>query len=139
MRRRPSSTATPLPPGVQLERIGSLAREALDELRSLILGLRPPELERDGLEGALRKEVEMLRRVHGVEIELVSDGGVDGGDPERELAVLRIVHEALHNALRHARAEHIRVRLQPRRGRGLGRRHRASIPAARSSAHGISA
>ena len=44
----------------QIERLRELAREALDELRSLILGLRPPELERDGLEGALRKEVEML-------------------------------------------------------------------------------
>jgi signal transduction histidine kinase len=98
---------------LQVERIGAVAREALDELRSLILGLRPPDLERDGLEGALRKEVEMLQRAHGVEIELVSDGGVDGGDPQRELAVLRIVHEALHNALQHARAAHIRVRLSP--------------------------
>jgi signal transduction histidine kinase len=96
---------------VQLERMGALAREALAELRTLILGLRPPDLERDGLEGALRKEVEMLRRVHGVDIELVSEGAANGGDPERDLAVLRIVHEALHNALRHARAEHIRVRL----------------------------
>src|SRR5947209_1372312 len=33
----------------QLERLRELARESLDELRSLILGLRPPELERDGL------------------------------------------------------------------------------------------
>ncbi len=37
---------------------GTLAREALAELRSLILGLRPADLERDGLEGALRKEVD---------------------------------------------------------------------------------
>ena len=49
-------------PRHQLERLGELAREALDELRSLIFGLRPPDLERDGLEGALRKEVEMLSR-----------------------------------------------------------------------------
>ncbi len=100
----------------QLERISQLAREALDELRSLILGLRPPDLERDGLEGALRKEVEMLRRAHGVEIELICDGTVDGGDGARELAVMRIVDEALHNAVRHARAGHIRVRLS---GRGV--------------------
>ena len=59
---------------------GELAREALDELRSLILGLRPPELERDGLEGALRKEVEMLSGVHGVEIELRRDGEADLGE-----------------------------------------------------------
>ncbi len=95
----------------QLERLGELAREALDELRSLIFGLRPPDLERDGLAGALRKEVEMLGGVHGVEIELVCEGDVDGGNPARDVALMRIVHEALQNALRHARAAHIRVRL----------------------------
>jgi signal transduction histidine kinase len=105
----------PVAAKAQVQRIGALAREALDELRSLILGLRPPDLERDGLEAALRKEVEMLRRVHGVDIELVADGTANGGDPERDLAVLRIVHEALYNALRHARAEHIRVRLTAER------------------------
>jgi signal transduction histidine kinase len=96
----------------QVERLGELAREALDELRSLILGLRPPALERDGLAGTLRKEVDMLARVHGVHVALVGDA--ISRDPERDLAVLRIVHEALHNALRHSRAEHITVRLSPR-------------------------
>ena len=47
--------------------------EALEELRALIHELRPPELERDGLCGALRKHVEMLRRLHRVEIELDVD------------------------------------------------------------------
>jgi signal transduction histidine kinase len=96
----------------QVERICELAREALDELRSLILGLRPPELERDGLAGALRKEVGMLARVHGVQVELVGDAP-SWGNGERDLAVLRIVHEALHNALRHAGADRIEVRLDP--------------------------
>ena len=95
----------------QLERLGELAREALDELRSLIFGLRPPDLERDGLEGALRKEVEMLSGVHGVEIELTSDQSDGDGDAVRNLALMRIVDEALHNALQHAHAQHIRVRL----------------------------
>jgi signal transduction histidine kinase len=103
------------PPGAsrQVQRLGELAREALEELRSLILGLRPAELERDGLESTLRKEVEMLRRIHAVEIELISDGPPDGSDEGKDLAVLRIVEEALHNALRHARAKHIVVRLRP--------------------------
>jgi signal transduction histidine kinase len=97
----------------QLDRVRVLAREALDELRSLILGLRPPELERDGLEGTVRKEAEMLGRVHGVEVEVDTDGtvGGDGDVAERELAVLRIVHEALQNAVRHARPKRIVVRL----------------------------
>ena len=97
----------------QVERLGVLAREALDELRSLILGLRPPDLERDGVEGALRKEIEMLGRVHGVDVQLTSDrvaAGADG-DLARDFAVLRIAHEALHNALHHAQAKHVSVRL----------------------------
>ncbi|MBV9837959.1 MAG: GAF domain-containing sensor histidine kinase [Solirubrobacterales bacterium] len=95
----------------QLHRVRELAREALDELRTLILGLRPPELERDGLEGALRKEVEMLSRVHGIEIELRAPAA---RSPARDsdLAVLRIVHEALHNAIRHARAANVAVTLE---------------------------
>jgi signal transduction histidine kinase len=105
----------------QMDRLRALAREALDELRTLILGLRPPELERDGLEGALRKELEMLGRVHGVEIEieLEVDGrrartSGDGAAVQREFAILRIAHEALHNAVQHARAKHVMVRLSER-------------------------
>jgi signal transduction histidine kinase len=102
---------------VQLERLRTLARESLDELRSLILGLRPPELARDGLEGALRKELEMLGRVHGIEISLEVDRPPEriNGAGEREFAILRIAHEALHNAVRHARAEHVAVRLSEQR------------------------
>src|SRR4051794_1261268 len=91
-------------------RLQELAREALDELRSLILELRPPELERDGLCGALRKHVDMLRRLHRVEIDLEVDDAVAlGGGGDRE--VLRIAQEALANAVRHAGARHVGVRL----------------------------
>jgi signal transduction histidine kinase len=95
----------------QIERLRELVREALDELRSLILGLRPAELERDGLDGALRKEVELVRRVHGTNIDLQVDADARIEPGERERAVLRIAHEALHNAVRHARAQHVTVRV----------------------------
>lgn len=94
-----------------LQRLQQLAREALDELRSLIYGLRPPELERDGLEGALRKQVAMLERLHDVEIELHLDGSATSG-PDRDGEVLRIAQEAIHNAVRHAGATRIVVRLE---------------------------
>ena len=100
----------------QVIRLGELAREAQAELRSLILGLRPPELERDGLPGALRKEIEMLGRIHGTDIEL-KVGGAVRTPTDGDLAVLRIASEALHNALHHARAERISVRLAGADGR----------------------
>ncbi len=97
----------------QIERLRELARQALEELRALILGLRPPELEHDGLAGTLRKEVAMLSRVHGVAIDLQVEGWTAdaSGDGDRDLAILRIAHEALNNALHHAGAERVVLRL----------------------------
>ncbi len=86
----------------QIERVRDLSREALAELRSLILGLRPAELERDGLEEVLRKEATMLQRVHGVTVTLESEGAIADRGGGRDAGVLRIVEEALHNAVRHA-------------------------------------
>ena len=95
----------------QLERVRELAREALAELRSLIMGLRPAELARDGLLAVLRKEVTMLERVHGVTVRLDADGDLDGLDVGDDAEVLRIVEEALHNAVRHGGADTVTVHL----------------------------
>jgi signal transduction histidine kinase len=97
-------------------RLQELAREALEELRSLILELRPPELERDGLSGALRKHVEAVRRLHRVRIDVDVDDAVGGGG-RRDGEVLRVAQEALQNAVRHAGAERIGVRLGLQDGR----------------------
>jgi signal transduction histidine kinase len=99
----------------QLQRLQQLSREAMEELRSLIFELRPPALETEGLATALRKHVDVLQRVHGhtVQLTLNGDAAADGaGDAE----VLRIAQEALQNALRHADARSIDVRLEVRDG-----------------------
>jgi signal transduction histidine kinase len=102
----------------QMTRLQALAREALDELRSLLLELRPPEPDRDGLCGALRKHVAVLRRVHDVAIDLDIDDGMGAGiDKGRDREILRIAQEALHNALRHAAAHAVAVRLAGHDGR----------------------
>jgi signal transduction histidine kinase len=100
----------------QIARLGELAQEALEELRGLIFELRPASLEEEGLAATLRKQVDMLERVHGRAIELRITGGTRAA-PETEGEVLRIAQEALNNALRHADAERIELRLQGRDGR----------------------
>src|SRR5947208_2981458 len=69
----------------QVERLQGLAQEALDELRSLVLELRAPDLERDGLCGALRKHAELQQRLDGIPISLEFDGDVSIGDGHREV------------------------------------------------------
>ena len=99
----------------QIDRVGELAREALDELRSLIDELRPADLERDGLAGTLRKHVDVLRPMHAAELELeLIAEPASAGDPERDHELLRIAQEAIQNALRHASARRVRVRLAER-------------------------
>jgi signal transduction histidine kinase len=102
----------------QVAKLQSLAQEARDELRSLVFELRPPDLERDGLCGALRKHVEVLRRLQPVAIDLDLDAAVER-EPARDRELLRIAQEALHNSLRHARAQHLFVRLRRENGRLL--------------------
>lgn len=94
----------------QLAKLTALAREAREELRSFVLELRPPDLERDGLCGALRKHVDVLRRLQPVPIEVELDAEVERR-PERDRELLRIAQEAIGNALRHGRPARVEVRL----------------------------
>ena len=100
----------------QVTKLQTLAQEALEELRSLVFELRPPDLEKDGLGGALRKHVELVQRLGQHEIELVVDGELPA-DATRDREVLRIAQEALQNALKHAQASRVAVRLRANEGR----------------------
>jgi signal transduction histidine kinase len=98
----------------ELETVRQLARQIVSELRSVVEGLRPADLERDGLVAVLRSQFAVAARVHGVAVEVdvdESDGGVPELDPDDEHQVLRILQEAVTNALRHAKASRIVVTL----------------------------
>jgi signal transduction histidine kinase len=96
-------------------KLQQISKQALDELRSLIFELRPPDLVRDGLCGALRKHVEVLRRVQTVELDMEGDFEL-AADPRRDAEVFRIAQEATQNALRHARATRVVIRLSAQNG-----------------------
>ncbi|MBE3008634.1 GAF domain-containing sensor histidine kinase [Microbispora sp. NEAU-D428] len=102
-----------------IERVERMAGEALTELRAVIVELRPAELDRHGLVESLRKQVALLDRLHPMTVAFTDEGEAPGDRdldlaPEIEVAVLRVAQEALHNAVRHARAARIDVRLAHR-------------------------
>lgn len=85
-------------------------RSSIGALRSLLVEIYPRSLEHAGLSGALTDLVGPMR-ARGLAVQL------DLPDPEPELSaeqqrlIFRIAQECLHNVRKHARAEHVRVRL----------------------------
>ena len=98
----------------QLDQVRELAGAGLAEMRGLVETLRPVDVDADGLAGALRKRVELLRRVHDARIVLTARGPVRLRDRTVEREVLLVAGEALGNALRHAAASTVDVRLDTR-------------------------
>jgi signal transduction histidine kinase len=85
----------------ELDTVRRLAAEASEELRAIVVGLRPIDLAGDGLDVALRKQADLLDRVHKPAVRFTG-GPMPRLPAAREEAAYRIAQEALHNALRHA-------------------------------------
>ncbi len=93
-----------------LDYLLSLAEAALDEMRALIFELRPESLESEGLVTALSKQGAALQARHGITVltQLCEE-------PELPLKVkqelYRIAQEAMHNTVKHARANKVNLGL----------------------------
>jgi signal transduction histidine kinase len=102
----------------ELEGVRKLAAQATEELGQVIAELRPRELADAGLVETLRRRVALLNRLHEADIEFHSTVQTRLSTLAEE-AVLRVVEEALHNALRHSGARRIAVTLKPGPRHGL--------------------
>ena len=113
--RRPHAVAVRPAPAARGRRHATARRSLLEEifaeLRSLILQLRPPDLERDGLAASLAKHLEVVGRTHGIATHLDAGRLGDVGT-DTEQALFRIAQEAVTNVVRHAAAAEVTVRLE---------------------------
>ena len=94
----------------EIEVIGELGAEAHAELRAVIDGLSPPDLEAAGLAESLRRYAVLAGRAHGVPVTFTA-GCLPPLRQNAEAALYRVAQEALHNALRHAGASCVTVAL----------------------------
>jgi signal transduction histidine kinase len=98
-----------------LERLQKTTEEVGRAVHDLVLRLRPTALDDLGLLGALRGAVEEWSRRSGVEVDFHSSGLEGRRVPgDVETSIYRVVLEALHNILMHARARHVSVILEVR-------------------------
>jgi signal transduction histidine kinase len=96
--------------GAELATARGLLDDVFAELRVLIFELRPPALAEDGLVATLTKHLDVVGRAHGLAVSLHTEGdGAARLDPDRERELLRIVQEAVTNAVRHAAATSLEV------------------------------
>jgi signal transduction histidine kinase len=92
----------------------ALIDQLITRVRRISVDLRPPLLDEVGLGPALRLYLEGQAALAKVEIalEVQEASGSARLAPELEIACFRVVQESITNALRHASARHIRVRLR---------------------------
>jgi len=88
-----------------------LAEASQAEMRALIFELRPEALETEGLVAALNRQIDAVRAKQGISAQTITST-----EPELPIevkqALYRVGREALWNAVKHARARRVDVRLE---------------------------
>lgn len=84
---------------------------AIQQVRNRSLQLRPTLLDDLGLVPAIRWYLDRQRELGVLEIDLIADPFPDRPAPAAEIACYRVLQECVTNALRHAAAKHLSVRL----------------------------
>lgn len=106
-----ATTHDPVRTAERLAAIEGVARENLAEARALVAAFAPPGLTGSTLTAAVTRVVERFRAETGLRVDLRVQGRLDGLGRDQEVVLLRSVQEALTNVRRHARAQHVVVRL----------------------------
>lgn len=89
----------------------SLTQDALAEMRASLFQLRPDALREDGLAEAIRKQSAAIASREDVVIAVNAPGYRLSLDEHAEEELFRVVQEAVHNAIKHARPGRIDITL----------------------------
>ena len=103
------------------DEVAERIRRAIDDVRIVIDSLDPETTDLPISLGKLRARLEPLLRRNGIDLRWsVEDiSGFDAFPPDAALHVLRIIQEAVTNALRHADADSVEVKFRAGSGRLL--------------------
>jgi PAS domain S-box-containing protein len=94
--------------------VTQLIDEAQSELRTLSYLLHPPLLDEVGLAPALRWYVDGFSKRSGIDVKALIAPAVGRAEAEKEMALFRVVQEALSNVHRHSSSKTAEIRLERR-------------------------
>lgn len=89
-----------------------LLTQALADLRAISHTMNSNYIGRQGLNEAIKKELDTIGSMRKVQTELSVKGGPASLGPEKELLIFRIVQESISNALKHASPTQISVTVE---------------------------
>jgi PAS domain S-box-containing protein len=102
-----------------LEESLALGEQSLQEIRTLSYLLHPPLLDQAGLVSALQWYVDGFTKRSGIYVDLVAHEDIGRLPSEVEMALFRIVQEALTNIHRHSGSDTASIRLEKRDGNAV--------------------
>jgi signal transduction histidine kinase len=98
-----------------LEEMVVLSREAMSDMRMMILELRPPVITKDGLAAALQSRLDAVETRAGIQAAFDFQGDFNL-TLEEETELYRIAQEALNNVIKHSHAGWVKIRLSQETG-----------------------
>jgi signal transduction histidine kinase len=109
--------ALPVSAKPTLQQLEETLQQSIREVRTVSYLLHPPLLDEMGLGPALRCYVDGYSERSGLAVDLEVASDIDRLPPDTELAVFRVVQEALTNVSRHSQSPTARIRLARKKGR----------------------
>ena len=98
-------------PEKKLQSTKELVSKAINDLRNLSRSLHGDKIAETGIREAIRHELHILQNTGQYETNLMVSGEPFKLEPQQEMVLFRIVQEALHNAVKHAKASRMNVTL----------------------------
>jgi len=99
----------PIQVKLELQAMGELNKEIINDMREIIYDLRPMSLNNLGLVSTIEAYCLHLRRSSNVEIEFKAEGKEKELDSVSSVTLYRIIQEACNNAIRHSKGRKISV------------------------------
>lgn len=95
----------------KIDNTKDLVSKAINDLRDLSRSLHGEKIGEIGLQDAIANELRVIKNTGQFETGLKINGKFYPLDPQKEMVLYRIVQEALHNSIKHAKASDLQVQL----------------------------